>query len=277
MNEFQAKQLVLLKDFIRVCEKHHLRYYLFGGTLLGAVRHGGFIPWDDDIDVAMPRPDFDQLMKLKAEFFPPFFLQNYHTDPSYTYTFAKLRDSSTTFIEAVFAMHNFNHGIYIDIFPLDGATRRPNARKTRSLKPVLMWVLWWFTYLGHYWHRPSKKNWWYCGFAYLISTVFLPFNLGNWLTRLMHRWAKAIPFEQASLIGPYHTMYFNQDTFPKAWFSESAPGTFEGVEVHLPIAFDQYLQRIYGDYTKLPPMSKQVGTHLHIGKSTTIGYRDFDK
>lgn len=277
MTDLQVKELGILKEFIRVCKKYGLRYYLFGGTLLGAVRHQGFIPWDDDLDICMPRPDFEKLLTLRHEFQSPYFLQDYHSDPSYTYLFAKLRDSSTTFIEAVFNMHNFNHGIYLDIFPLDGVRYKEKKRPVRSLKPYVMWVLWWLTYLGHFWMKPTKKNWWYCGVFYLISIIFLPFNIGNWLTRLMKVWAKNKDYEKCHTVGVYHTMYFNQDTFPKDWFGEGVKGTFEGLEVNLPTKYRDYLTRIYGDYMKLPPKEKQVGKHYNLGCSTEISYREFRK
>ena len=277
MNDLQAKEFAIFKEFIRICDKHHLQYYLFGGTLLGAVRHHGFIPWDDDLDVCMPRPDFEKLLQLRHEFLAPYFLQDYHSNPSYTYLFAKLRDSSTTFKETVFNMHNFNHGIYMDIFPLDGVSLQEKSAPTKSIKPYLMWFFWWFTYLGHFWHRPTRKNWWYCWLFYIISLIFLPFNIGNWLTRLIKVWAKKIPYDKAKTIAIYQTMYFNRDTFPKAWFGEPAKGMFEGIEVAIPNNTHAYLTRIYGDYIQLPPLDKQVGHHYNSGVSTTVSYRDFDK
>ncbi|MGI6713988.1 MAG: LicD family protein [Bacilli bacterium] len=277
MTELQVKELGLLKEFIRVCEKHGLRYYLFGGTLLGAVRHQGFIPWDDDLDICMPRPDFEKLLTLRNEFNEPYFLQDYRSDPSYTYLFAKLRDSSTTFIETVFNMHNINHGIYLDIFPLDGVRYKAKGFPVRSLKPYLMWFLWWFTYLGHFWQRPTKKNWWYCWLFYLISIAFLPFNLFNWLTRLIKKWAKCKDYHQCEIVGVYHTMYYNRDTFPKVWFGEGVKGTFEGLEVVLPAKYHEYLSRIYGDYMKFPPKDKQIGKHHNLGFSAKISYRDYRK
>ena len=112
MNDLQKKQLEILKAFIKVCEKYNLRYFLVGGTCLGAARHKGFIPWDDDIDVGMPREDYDKYVLLQKEYEgTPYFIQTWKSDPRYCYNFAKLRDSSTTFIENYFMSHRINHGV----------------------------------------------------------------------------------------------------------------------------------------------------------------------
>ena len=120
MNELQKCQLEILKEFIRICKDNNLQYYLVGGTCLGAVRHKGFIPWDDDIDVAMPRDDYDKFITLQDQMKKPYFIQTYKSDKNYIYNFAKVRDSSTTFVENFFACSQMNHGVWIDVFPLDG-------------------------------------------------------------------------------------------------------------------------------------------------------------
>jgi lipopolysaccharide cholinephosphotransferase len=112
-------QLNLLDEFVRICEKHNLKYWLDYGTLLGAVRNGKFIPWDDDIDVSMPVDDYQKFLEIgKAELPEKFFLQTPSSDPAFKQFFAKLRDNGSTFIET---HENFNEGyhqgIFIDIFP----------------------------------------------------------------------------------------------------------------------------------------------------------------
>lgn len=115
-----AIELDLYLELMRVCKKYDLTIWADGGTLLGAVRHNGFIPWDDDMDLIMPREDYDKLMLIASEEFnEPYFLQTPHTDPEYGFSFAKLRNSNTTCIPKVFMKSGFNHGIHIDIFPLD--------------------------------------------------------------------------------------------------------------------------------------------------------------
>ena len=111
--------LDLLVQFQRVCDKHGLRWYLMCGSLLGAIRHKGFIPWDDDIDVAMPREDYEKLQTLKGEFRHPYFLQTPATDPGYFYSFIKIRNTDTACIVKAFENQGFNQGIMLDIFCVD--------------------------------------------------------------------------------------------------------------------------------------------------------------
>ena len=100
MNDLQKRLLAIFKAFAEVCEKHNLSYFLNGGSCLGAIRHKGFIPWDDDIDVMMPREDYEKFITLQKEYEgTPYFIQCWKTDPHYIYRYAKLRDSSTTLIE----------------------------------------------------------------------------------------------------------------------------------------------------------------------------------
>mgnify|MGYP004459648757 CR=1 FL=1 len=124
MKEVWAVELDLLSEFQRVCEKYNLRYCADGGTLLGAVRHQGYIPWDDDLDIAMLRSDFEKLNKIAPlEFKKPYFWQTEETDPGSARGHAQLRNSDTTSIITLEYEHqrhnNFNQGIFIDIFPFD--------------------------------------------------------------------------------------------------------------------------------------------------------------
>jgi len=121
IKEFRHIQIDMLKQFISICNDNQLRYYLLGGSCLGAVRHAGFIPWDDDIDVGMPREDFERFSAIAKEQLPEhLFFQTNTSDPEYINVFAKLRNSNTTYIETSAKNLNINHGVYIDIFPLDG-------------------------------------------------------------------------------------------------------------------------------------------------------------
>jgi len=120
LRKVQLIELDLLLEFDKLCRNNGLEYFLIGGTLLGAVRHKGFIPWDDDIDVCMPRDDYNQLCKIGAKNFDvPYFFQSPYTDTQYSYSHCRLRNSNTTAITPPFRYCDHNQGIWIDILPLD--------------------------------------------------------------------------------------------------------------------------------------------------------------
>lgn len=130
MTELQKKEFELLKYFIDICGKLNLRYYLVCGSALGAAKYKGFIPWDDDIDVAMPRDDYEVFLEKGSAFLPSYlFIQNYRTDPEFPMMMTKLRNSNTTFIEEMLKNIKMNHGVYIDIFPLDGYPKNKKEQK----------------------------------------------------------------------------------------------------------------------------------------------------
>ena len=127
-----AREIELYFEFDRVCKKHNLTYYIAYGSLLGAVRHGGFIPWDDDLDVLMMREDYDALCKIAPEEFKePFFFQNEHTDKGCRLAFTKLRNSNTCGMTPFEKLHDFryNQGMFFDIFPLDNVSNDPEEQK----------------------------------------------------------------------------------------------------------------------------------------------------
>ena len=114
-----AIELDILIEFDRICKKHGLKYFLMCGTLLGAIRHKGFIPWDDDIDVAMPRDDFNKLNTLQEEFKHPFFLQTPLTDKEFAGSHTCIRNTNTSAISPIIRFQKMNHGLFIDVFALD--------------------------------------------------------------------------------------------------------------------------------------------------------------
>lgn len=132
-------ELEIFRHFIEICNENSLRYFVVGGTALGAVRHKGFIPWDDDIDVALPRGDYEKFLIAAQKSLPSnMFLQTYITDKNYPNPFAKLRQSDTAFIEKSTSKIKMNHGVYVDIFPLDGYSRSGIKGKLLGLKEKIL-------------------------------------------------------------------------------------------------------------------------------------------
>lgn len=120
IQEIKDIELSLLIQFDLICNDQQLRYSLGGGTLLGAIRHNGFIPWDDDVDVMMPRPDYDMFLKYCRDNPIPFFLVCHEYNPNYKNLFAKVVAPNTTIIDSSINIESTEMGVHIDVFPIDG-------------------------------------------------------------------------------------------------------------------------------------------------------------
>lgn len=278
MNDLQKVQFELLKGFTEVCNKNNLTYFLVGGTALGAVRHKGFIPWDDDIDVGMPREDFDKFVLLQKEFDEKnYFIQTWKTDPKFIYNYAKLRDSNTTFIEDHFASVQMNHGVWIDIFPIDGC---PDVSKDpKKFKNKVLWT-WAQVFLSYLWslrRKFSKKTFFKDLGLNIVAILFFWGNVGHYRNKRVDRKISKIPRKSAIFLGNWLGTNPKKEAMPKEIFDGVSMGIFEGMEVALPKNYDAYLSRLYGDYMTPPPADKQIGHHHDKGLDLTKSYKDYIK
>lgn len=253
MKPLQRVQLEMLKVVVGFCEQHALRWFLLGGSALGAVRHKGFIPWDDDIDVGLPRPDYDRLLEiLKRDLQAPFFLQTRETDLEYPLHFAKVRNSATTFIQSNMAHLRMNHGIGIDLFPLDGYPS--------STGRITFWFILFKVMRGMLMHkygiRSDKRV-----VRWGMKLVSLPFT-----TRFLHaavEWCvRRTDYESSEMIHNWWGAWGIKEVMPKRVFGEGRQVPFESLICRIPTDFESYLSRIYGEYMKLPPEDKRVSHHV---------------
>lgn len=248
----QQKIIGNLEAIDRVCREHHLRYYLWAGTMLGAVRHKGFIPWDDDMDICMPRPDYEQLVAHWQEWLPePYELISAETDPTYPYPFGKIEDASTTVLER--PDFKFLEGVYIDIFPIDGAPADERERRRHFRKYKFWRHLLFLRGRDPFKHGRGPRSW----FPWLLHRLFSLKDLQQRVKKLMTKY----DYDASDYVVDYDDGLrgvLKKDILGTPQAYEFDGHQFLGVE-----HFDAYLTAKYGDYMQLPPKEKQIQHHFY--------------
>lgn len=254
LRRLQLTELEILKEAVRICEDNMLQYFLFSGTLLGAVRHGGFIPWDDDIDIAMPRKDYEQFLVLcKEQLDSRYYLHCNDTDLSYWQPYAKVRKNNTVFDEVAIAHLNVPKGIYVDIFPLDCADRQTSLLQTIQATVVAYVQVLILYRTGLY---SSRGIGWKKRLLLSASCVFSAHSLSKFQQGIMS-WNRNddAPY-YVSLGSPGGTS--SKQGIPKDIFLPPTEVEFEGEMFSAPRDWDYVLKRMYNDYMRLPPEDKRV-------------------
>lgn len=246
--ELKQLQLNILNDISQFCDSHHLRYYMAFGSLLGTVRHNGFIPWDDDVDIMMPRPDYEKFIKTYNTEKSSVFLQLLYPGISKKYytTFAKVHDTRTRYQEKL--CKETIYGVFVDVFPLDAYTN------TFCYKMDLLLLR-----LASFKHKiaHNKSGMIKNMVKLLIKLMMLPvpanlfLNMANWLRRRGN-------FEDSSMV------YSNAGItklLPKVLLERSELHDFESLKVRIPSGYDKLLNIWYGDYLKMPPENERTLRH----------------
>lgn len=257
MTEQQRKLVDVLAWFHKVCEKYELRYYIIAGTMLGAVRHGGFIPWDDDIDVGMPRSDYERLRELAKDMPEKEYLFEFPGDesPEVSALFAKIYDTSTTLIEK--RRYPIKRGIYIDIFPLDGIGNTMDEAR-RNYRPFYRNFALYLTITSAFLKRRSlKKN-----LAVLVGRFISPlFVKRRRLAKKVETLCKRFDFDESVLVSNLLGGAAYKGIVPRDYFGTPTMIAFEGLLVYGLEKPELYLSSMYGDYMKLPPEEKRISLH----------------
>lgn len=250
----QQLELRILRCVVDICDSHCLTYYISGGTYLGAVRHQGFIPWDDDIDIALPREDYDTLMEILPRALPsPLTLATFERTPGYYRLWAKVQDPRVH-VEVGGGSSIASEPCWIDIFPLDGAPRPGITRELWKLKMRFCELAW---VLSRVDQSPSNRAGRSGLKQHLIQigkTLHLNrfLDAGTW-TRRRDRAIRSLPFASSdyclNAVGAYTLgSIFHIETI----YGDGAMYPFEGLSLHGPANFDAYLKQIYGDYLEPP-------------------------
>lgn len=268
MTQLQTAELEILIQFDSLCRELGVTYYLVCGSALGAVKYGGFIPWDDDIDVAMPRNDYEVFLQKAPEMLPKgLFLQNFHSEPRFPQIYSKLRNSATTYIESSAAALPINHGIFIDIFPLDGYPAGKLAHKRLEfMKKQYTGMM----YTAYDLPRSGKGK--------LLCSLFRALGVHRRTDRIAARLDRLIrkyPAVPGGILCNHGNWQGVLDYAPYDWFGDGAEATFEGLRVRVPVRYDEYLHRKYGDYRLDPPKEEQVGHHYYKVCDLDKPYTDY--
>ena len=255
--ELKRLQIELLESLDRYCQAHDLKYFMSGGTLLGAVRHHGFIPWDDDIDVVMPRRDYEKLIRqFNSGSAPGCRVVSIFSHPDFYLPYAKLINTNTVFREH--ADSSMEIGVNIDIFPIDAmsssygkASRHFDSvawsRKKLELKTVPL--------------RAGRA--WYKNEVLRLGKLALSRTTPAEISKEIDKKAKTFQAEEDSayVCVVVNAVYGKNEIIPRDFYSERVELDFEGRKFWAPKAYDKILSRLYGDYMTPPPVEKRITHH----------------
>jgi lipopolysaccharide cholinephosphotransferase len=261
LRKIQLLELEILKDIDTICEENDLKYYMVGGTLLGAVRHKGFIPWDDDVDIAMYRDDYNKIQKIiQDRFSEKYFVQNFDTDPNYTRYITKIKLNGTKLVHKGLAKVDSHHGIYVDIFPLD-RVKKEDGLGLRLRGKLYRWL-----------------------YAYKIMRINVNNDMKLWkkIIKVAFRWITfLVPNRFVNKVFDYictkdndnncsYTTSFGsgfgwkRQLYKNDVFGNSVRLMFEGYKLRAPDKYETVLKRLYGDYMQLPPIEKRTTDHNFV-------------
>ncbi|OAA86937.1 LicD family protein [Clostridium ljungdahlii] len=251
-------QLDLLSELKRICEKYNISYFLVGGTLIGAVRHNGFIPWDDDIDVGMFRKDYQRFIKAcYIELDSEYKIYDWKIDPASPLPFLKLKIKGTHYREELSKDILMDDSIFIDVFPFDNA---PDSNILRKIQEIRIYVI-------------RKILLLRCGFSIgdvgrikkllyrillLISKIRTVNAWKDSCMKIMTAYNDVVTKCVVDMCGAYS---YKKELKDRKFLQEMKYHKFENLDVCIPKNYDQVLREIYGDYMKLPPVEQQVSRH----------------
>lgn len=251
LQEIQDLQLEMMQKVHEFCVSHNIRYSLGGGTLLGAIRHKGYIPWDDDIDIMMPRPDYERFIREFKGVDSDLTIQNYYTDISFHREWTRINNDRTLLVYALAV-----GGVYVEIFPIDGLPDEEKTREYLSYIKSLRTKLW----------RTVKKkreavrgNFYISRLKYYLRQLVFPSRktiIGEY-----EKLFDSYPFDTAKYAGAIIGVYGMKEHMDADVFKKYILVPFEKYQFYAIADYDAYLKKHYGDYMKLPPKEQQKSEH----------------
>ena len=260
METHKEKLVAMFKWFHELCETENITYYAICGTALGAIRHNGFIPWDDDIDVGIPRPDYERLLTLTHQINgkSKYYIEKPLENKDYIYPFTKIYDTSTTLIEKT--RNDLKRGIYIDVFPLDGIGNsvEEGIKNYKTIKKLR--YLHGIAYCCKF---PKTKNIKILIQKYL-GFIIRVFAKESWFINQMQTRLININYNQNKYIINAFGGWHEKEISKREWLGTPKLQKFEGLDICCPEDCHSYLTGIYGDYMQLPPEEERVTHHNFI-------------
>ncbi len=270
--KIQKISLELLKVFIKICEKNNLKYYIGGGTMLGAVRHKGFIPWDDDIDIDMPRKDFQKFLKIADEElrnYPNYDVLNYYRGNTYELSF-KLVDKRIKY-RMLDKMKDSQTYVGIDVAPIDGVPNNFIVKNIFLFKLNILRMCYRYSVFNTgvitNERKKTKREWYKCFLVFLGTKLPVEkiFKRDVWAPKY-DKAMKTFNLENCEMAGTLSSQHGKKSIFPVEWYGNGTKYQFEDIEVIGVDNYDAWLTQLYGDYMKLPPEDKRIGHDVQIVK-----------
>jgi lipopolysaccharide cholinephosphotransferase len=258
MRRLREIHLDLLRAFDEFCRRHRLPYFAIAGTALGAIRHQGFIPWDDDVDLAMPRAAFDAFVRTApTEFDERYFVQHHSTDPQFPLPMSKLRRNDSVFAEEAVITASMHQGIFIDIFPIDRKPKSPWGQRAHyGALTVLSRIA---RLKSGYDLRPMGRG---ARLLVAVARRLLRAVPMRSVTQTHESMLRAFRDGRGPLTIAGGTYGYLREWFDPRWLAQSRMSQFEGQLVPVFAEVEAYLTHLYGDYMTLPPETQRTSPHV---------------
>ena len=260
LKELQTVSLEILNDIHDFCERNNIYYILCGGSLIGAIRHQGFIPWDDDIDIAMPRPDYEKFIhSYKSNKGYKLFSRQIEGGEDVFVAFSRVCEMEKTFVDAsLMPWSKYKTGLWIDVMPLEGANRKEIIEQKRYKKAY------------QFWHRTifcryallnvSMTTEWLMKLKIIFCKIFFK-NRFHFVDKLIQL-CKECDYEKSNFFTDLAITHYGMREYnPKSYLENRILVQFEDFHFYIPSGYDGWLRHIYGDYMQLPPESEQIQKH----------------